>query len=188
MHKWKGQILEGTLKCWVTAVDKGGEDDRECAVCLTGLSVPHHRDPTDAAALRGAIKDVCGALAIACPSVIEASLLLFWLQEAMVLMRRAGRIQPVATGRSTDVRSSSADACEGVNSALSGSGSASVRRRKLRRIELTACQPLMPEDSPNPQWPTEHAERDHSCRADATPWCTLVCCSRSALMHSSTVW
>ena len=138
MHKWKGQILEGTLKCWVTAVDKAGEDDRECAARLTRLSVSHKRDPTEAMALRGAIKDVCGALAVACPSVIEASLLLFSPLKAMELMRRAGRIQPVATGRSPDVRSSPGDTCEGVTSALSGSES--VRRRKPRRIELTACQ------------------------------------------------
>lgn len=77
MHKWKGQILEGTLKCWVTAVDKAGEDDRECAARLTGFNVSLRRDPTEATALRDAIKDVCGALAIACPSVIEASSLLF---------------------------------------------------------------------------------------------------------------
>lgn len=89
MHRWKGQILEGTLKCWVTAVDKSGEDDRECAACPTRFSVSsHYRDP--AAALRGAIKDVCDALAVACPSVIKASSLLATPRMLMGLMRRAG--------------------------------------------------------------------------------------------------
>lgn len=83
MHRWKGQILEGTLKCWVAAVDKGGEDDRECAARPTRLSVSHHRYPAEAAALKGAIKDVCGALAVACPSVIEVCSLLFSPPRAM---------------------------------------------------------------------------------------------------------
>lgn len=38
MHKWKGQILEGTLKCWVALVDKGSDDDRECYACQSGLA------------------------------------------------------------------------------------------------------------------------------------------------------
>ncbi|KAH9938718.1 uncharacterized protein B0H18DRAFT_1081270 [Fomitopsis serialis] len=50
MHKWKGQILEGTLKCW-------------------------HRDPVATRMLRGAIKEVCDALVVACPSVEYARLL-----------------------------------------------------------------------------------------------------------------
>lgn len=52
VHKWKGQILEGTLKCWVASVDKGNDDD-----------------PTRT--LQDAIKEVCDALVVACPSVIE---------------------------------------------------------------------------------------------------------------------
>ncbi|KZT74537.1 hypothetical protein DAEQUDRAFT_682559 [Daedalea quercina L-15889] len=53
MHKWKGQILEGILKRWVVAVDKGSDEDP-----VTGT-------------LKDAAKDVCDALAIACPSVIK---------------------------------------------------------------------------------------------------------------------
>ncbi|KAH9950053.1 hypothetical protein B0H21DRAFT_724540 [Amylocystis lapponica] len=52
MHIWKGTILEGVIKCWVTLADSGadGEDTRE---------------------LKDALKEVCDCLSDACPSVVK---------------------------------------------------------------------------------------------------------------------
>ncbi|KZT12651.1 uncharacterized protein LAESUDRAFT_640616 [Laetiporus sulphureus 93-53] len=53
MHKWKRIILEGTLKCWVSLVDIGADDDRGCSQLMSAL------------------RKVCGCLLEACPSLAQ---------------------------------------------------------------------------------------------------------------------
>jgi len=50
MHKWKGTILDGVLRCWVTLTDIGADDDQS-------MQVKH------------ALKEVCERLLKVCPSL-----------------------------------------------------------------------------------------------------------------------
>ncbi|EKM59557.1 uncharacterized protein PHACADRAFT_181556 [Phanerochaete carnosa HHB-10118-sp] len=50
MHKWKGTILDGVCRCWASLVESGA-------------------DNTDVRELKMALRETCGTLAAACPSV-----------------------------------------------------------------------------------------------------------------------
>ncbi|KAI0922004.1 hypothetical protein AcW1_004169 [Taiwanofungus camphoratus] len=52
MHKWKGTILEGLLKRWVTLVDSGANDE-------------------EAGKLKRALQEVCDQISDACPSLVD---------------------------------------------------------------------------------------------------------------------
>jgi len=52
LYLWKGTILEGIVKCWVTLADSRVND-------------------AQANELRGVLEDLCMKLAAACPSVVQ---------------------------------------------------------------------------------------------------------------------
>ena len=76
MHKWKGDILSGVFRCWVTLVESGAGGNRTLFPNLPHslpklTSTRLYAVAEETIALRETLQGICQDLAKACPSVVQ---------------------------------------------------------------------------------------------------------------------